>query len=174
MTYAVGQLCIRTMYFSINDPTAYVICSTYSIPVFPYFVKLRSHLWHEKYISHSFHFLENDYLHEKLQCCLKIWNQNFSLHRHFKLLRVAVSKYASRLDITYRFKLYGFSHVSDCVVNLSTKRGLEIRKTRFWKPPAYEEDWYFQKACIVHKTTTHQSWRLYDTLFINLCPRIKT
>ena len=26
------------MDFSVNDPTAYVICSTYSIPVFPYFV----------------------------------------------------------------------------------------------------------------------------------------
>ena len=31
---AVGQLCITTMNFSINDPTAYVICSN---PVFPYF-----------------------------------------------------------------------------------------------------------------------------------------
>ena len=35
MTYAVGQLCIRTMDFSI-DPIAYVICSIYSFPVFPY------------------------------------------------------------------------------------------------------------------------------------------
>ena len=45
MTYAVGQLCIRTVYFSINDPNEYVVCSIYSIPVFPYFVKLRSQLW---------------------------------------------------------------------------------------------------------------------------------
>ena len=44
--YAVGQLCIRTMYFSINDRTAYVICSIYSIPVFPYLVKFRCQLWH--------------------------------------------------------------------------------------------------------------------------------
>ena len=29
MTYVVGQLCTRTMYFSINDPTAYIICSIY-------------------------------------------------------------------------------------------------------------------------------------------------
>ena len=26
--------------FNINDPTAYFTCSIYSIPVFPYFVKL--------------------------------------------------------------------------------------------------------------------------------------
>ena len=40
MTYTVGQLCITTIDFSINDPTAYVICSIYSIPVFLYFVTL--------------------------------------------------------------------------------------------------------------------------------------
>ena len=41
MTYAVGQLYITTMDFSINDPTAYVICSIYSISVFPYFVMFK-------------------------------------------------------------------------------------------------------------------------------------
>ena len=40
MKYVVGQLCITTMDFVINDPTAYVIYSIYSIPVFPHFVTL--------------------------------------------------------------------------------------------------------------------------------------
>ena len=29
----------------------------------------------EKYVPHLFHFWENDYLHNKLQFCSKIWNQ---------------------------------------------------------------------------------------------------
>ena len=39
-TYAVGQLCITTMHFSINDSTAYIISSIYSIRILPYFVTL--------------------------------------------------------------------------------------------------------------------------------------
>ena len=42
--YAVGQLCLAKMNFSINDPTAYVICSIYSMSVFPDFVMLTSQL----------------------------------------------------------------------------------------------------------------------------------
>ena len=33
----------------------------------------------EKYVPHLFHFLENDYLHNNLQLCSKIWNTNFTV-----------------------------------------------------------------------------------------------
>ena len=60
---AVRQLCITTMSFSINDPTAYVICS---IPVFPYFVTL----YCVKSLTLAYHvyliFLEIGYLNYEL------------------------------------------------------------------------------------------------------------
>ena len=86
MTYVVGQLCI-TMYFSINDPTAYIICSIYSISVFPYFVTLNcvknSTLplnISRKVHTHSLHFFGN--------WSFKLWalivlKNIFLLHRHF-------------------------------------------------------------------------------------------
>ena len=79
MTYAGVQLYIRTMDFIINCPPAYVICTIYSIPFFPYFAKLnyakRPNL--DINISKStYHiyliFLGNDYLDAKLQFCSKI------------------------------------------------------------------------------------------------------
>ena len=47
------------MDFSNNDPTAYVICSIYPIPVFPYFVTLNwvnnSTLALNMYFSSTYH-----------------------------------------------------------------------------------------------------------------------
>ena len=88
--------CKRTMDFFINFPSAYVI---WLIPFFSYCVTLNYTTVYvqyakgttldlqcrylKKYVPHLFHFLDNDYLHDKLQFCSKIWNPNFSLHRHF-------------------------------------------------------------------------------------------
>ena len=45
LKYLMTYMQLDTKEFSINTPTAYIICSIYSIPVFPY-VESRIHLWH--------------------------------------------------------------------------------------------------------------------------------
>ena len=72
MPYAGVQLCIRTMDFirhlhHIFDPILSIFCE----------VKLCQKAkfgpqYLEKYVSHLLHFLENDYLDDKLQFCSKI------------------------------------------------------------------------------------------------------
>ena len=60
--------------FSINTPTAYIICSIYSIPVFPYFGS-RIHLWH--LISRKIH---TTFISIFLIWFFKLWTSKISFH----------------------------------------------------------------------------------------------
>ena len=79
--------CIRTMNSMINWP----ICIRHLHHIFDPILSLFCNVklcqrgnfgpqYPEKYTPHLFHFLENDYLDDKLRFCPKIWNPNSSLH----------------------------------------------------------------------------------------------
>ena len=91
-------LCIRTMDFIIICPSAYVICTIYSIQFFPYFAMLKIKLRGQNWASISrklrvFHFLDNNYLDDKLR---------------YKSLKIKIKK----TDETFRFRYTIFQYTA--------------------------------------------------------------